>query len=181
MACPTCLPLFLLVVAASARAGEPIVLSVEVASGESFTTSEVRDVVEREVGGTWLRAGDADAAAKHDLLVVDVEGGKASLLYQPRAGQTRQRLVDLPPSAADGLRLIAWVAENLVRDQTGAGPAADGEGPVPDTLASADSAEARRDVAPSCSSTWTRTPSTGLARSLLRVRTPLPVHPAIRW
>jgi hypothetical protein len=144
MACPTCLPLFLLVVAASARAGEPIVLSVEVASGESFTTSEVRDVVEREVGGTWLRAGDADAAAKHDLLVVDVEGGKASLLYQPRAGQTRQRLVDLPPSAADGLRLIAWVAENLVRDQTGAGPAADGEGPVPDTLASADSAEARR-------------------------------------
>jgi hypothetical protein len=144
MGCPTCLPLLLLVGASSARAGEPIVLSVEVANGESFTAAEVRDVVEREVGGTWLRAGDADAAAKHDLLVVDVEDGKASLLFQPRAGQARQRLVALPPSAADGLRLIAWVAVNLVRDQTGAAPASDGEGPVPDALASADSAEARR-------------------------------------
>jgi hypothetical protein len=116
---------------ATAGAAETLVVTVEVGRREPLAADEIRAAVASEVGGKVIRAAAQDPATSSDILLIDVDQGQVGMVFRSHGGAARRRSMMLPPAREDGLRLIGWMAMNLVRDQLeGIAPAQPREAPV---------------------------------------------------
>jgi hypothetical protein len=102
---------------AAGLAADTLVMTVEVGEGQPLDPDEIRAAVAFEVGGKVIRAAAQDPRTSSDILIIDVDQGQAGMVFRSDGGETRRRSMVLPPSREEGLRLISWMAANLVRDQ----------------------------------------------------------------
>ena len=102
---------------ATGQAAETLVVTVEVGQGQPLAPDEIRAAVALEVGGKVIRAAAQDSGTSSDFLIIDVDQGQAGMVFRSHGGETRRRSMVLPPAREDGLRMISWMAVNLVRDQ----------------------------------------------------------------
>jgi hypothetical protein len=97
---------------------EPAALVLIVGSdGADVDREAIRAAVEREIGGRVV-LGDLAAGARGVLAVsLRAARGELAVSYTDERRGTIMRVVAAPPTAADLVRDVAWLAGNLVRDE----------------------------------------------------------------
>jgi hypothetical protein len=124
-------PALLLLPTSRAVAGQPLLVVAELTPDAAVSAEEIRAQVAAELGDAVVGPADLEGATAVGTLIVEVDARAAILAFHPREGAIRRRRVDLPADRHGRRKTIAWVAENLVRDQAaGVGEARVDQAPV---------------------------------------------------
>jgi hypothetical protein len=110
------LPLLLLLSSPEAASQEPLLVVVE-SSGGAVDASALRDAIGRELGVRVLSPAEEEPMEGVAILTVALASHEAVVTFR-REGVTVRRAIELPSDSRKRLQLVAWLAGNVVRDQT---------------------------------------------------------------
>lgn len=117
-------PAWLLLPSSPALASEPLLVVVESTADAAASPEEIRADVAVELGCPVLGPTDLEGGTNAEALIVNVDARTAILAFQPSTGAIRRRKIDLPADAPGRRKTIAWLAQNLVKDQVAGLPEA---------------------------------------------------------
>ena len=110
-------PAWLLLPTSPALAGEPLLVVVEATADAAVSAEEIRADVAAELRNGVVGPTALEGGTSAEVLIIEVDARTAVLAFQPRAGAIRRRKIDLPADAPGRRKTIAWLAQNLVKDQ----------------------------------------------------------------
>ena len=101
-------------------AGRPLLVVVEAQPGLGVDAGAVRQCIASELGQPVTSPRDPAAAETSDLLVVALDGGEIRMALREGGMTHVSRVIPDATDRAARLRVIAWLAGNLARDQVSA-------------------------------------------------------------
>jgi hypothetical protein len=103
-----------------ARAGDTaLIVAVEAAPGIEVAPADVRQVIATELGAAVVGAHDRAATEASDVLFVVIEPHEIRMALRAGAAPIVSRAIPVSSDRSARLRMIGWLAGNLVRDQVG--------------------------------------------------------------
>ena len=111
------LPLVFLLSLAEAKDQEPLLVVVEASAKEVVEATALRKAIAAELGIRVLSPADEEPAEGVAMMTVAIAPDRAVVAFR-RGEATIRRAIDLPTDGRQRLRLVTWLAGNVVRDQT---------------------------------------------------------------
>ena len=110
-------PLVFLLSLPVAKNQEQLLVVVEASPKEVVDSAALREAIAAELGMHVLSPVDEEPAEGVAMMTVAMAPDQAVVAYR-RGESTIRRAIDLPPDGRQRLRLVTWLAGNVVRDQT---------------------------------------------------------------
>ena len=111
------LPLVLLLSLPAVTSQESLLVVLETSAGEVVEATALRAAIEQELGMRVLSPADEATAEGVAIMTVAIAPDRAVVAFR-LGGATIRRAIALPPDRRQRLRLVTWLAGNVVRDQT---------------------------------------------------------------
>jgi len=110
-------PALLVLPTSLAQASEPILVVVEATPDAALSADDIRAEVTAELGVPVLGPSEMEGTTSAETLIIEIGARAAVLVFHPRDGAIRRRKIDLPADDPGRRKTIAWLAQNLVKDQ----------------------------------------------------------------